>query len=110
MGYVLLIYLMPLNGKTKKIIYETKIYPDYSFSTIEDAIKDYIDNHAVTGNSILLVTLRMNLTYIGMIQIYTLNFASAFFIGYSVTTPIYMQKEEGEWKYSTIQAESHPLS
>lgn len=52
----------------------------------------------------------MNSNYMGMIQIYTSNYASAFFIGYSATTPIYMQKVAGEWKYSTIQAESHPLS
>lgn len=99
-----------LNSKTKNVIYETKIYPDFSFNTIEDAIKDYIDNHAAIGNSILFVTLRMNSNYMGMIQIYKSDYASAFFIGYAATTPVYMQKVAGVWKYSIIQAESHPLS
>lgn len=87
-----------LNSKTKNVIYETKIYPDYSFNTLEDAIKDYVDNHAAIGNSILLVTLRMGSNYMGMVQIYNSNYASAFFIGYSVTTPVYMQKTGGVWE------------
>lgn len=99
-----------LNGKTKNIIYETKEYPDFSFDDLTYAIKDYIDNHAVIRNSILLVNLKMNSNYIGIVQIYDSNYASAFFIGYPVTTPVYMQKAAGVWKYSIIQAESHPLS
>lgn len=99
-----------LNSKMMRIIYESKIYADFSFDTLEDAIKDYIDNHAEIGYSILLVSLRMNSNYIGIVQIYSSDYASAFFIGYSATTPIYMQKVAGVWKYSIIQAESHPLS
>lgn len=87
-----------LNSKTKNVIYETKIYPDYSFNTLEDAIKDYVDNHAAIGNSILLVTLKMGPNYMGMVQIYNSNYASAFFIGYSATTPVYMQKVGGVWE------------
>lgn len=87
-----------LNSNIVKIRYEYKAYDDYSFSSIDDAIKDFIDNYkGAEVNGIILACLRMNTTYIGIINIYSSGYASALFIGYAIDNPIYLRKYAGSW-------------
>ena len=80
-----------------KIRYEYKKYDDFSFSSIDDAIKYFIDNYGAAENDIILACLRMNSTYIGIINIYSSGYASALFIGYATDNPVYLRKYAGSW-------------
>ena len=81
-----------------KIRYEYKTYDDFSFPSIDDAIKYFIDNYkGAAVNDIILACLRMNSTYIGIINIHSSGYASALFIGYATDNPIYLRKYAGSW-------------
>lgn len=87
-----------LNSNIVKIRYKYKAYDDFSFPSIDDAIKYFIDNYkGAAANDIILVCLRMNSTYIGIINIYSSEYASALFIGYAIDNPIYLHKLAGLW-------------